>query len=1156
MSTNHYAIIEAEDFSIKSNVKVITSSLGFGSQYVQALNGSTASLTTTVAGVPGVYDLVVTYFDENDGNATAAIKVDGVTVDNWTWNKQLGSANATSGTKTTHTIKNVTLDESAVITIEGRKSGGEEWRVDRLMLRPAEDRDLSPGLASFPGAEGFGTETPGGRGGWIVKVTNLNDSGVGSLRWAVTDLTEPRIVVFDVGGQINLKSELLVHGDVTIAGQTAPGEGVTLTGARMQIAGDDVIVRGLKIRPGDGAGMVKEERDAISVGYNKQIVERVVIDHNSFSWSTDEVTAVWEGATDVTYSNNIIAEPLENAGHPQGAHSMGMLIGDGAKRITVVNNLIAHAQYRSPQANDATSVEFINNLIYNSGVTATDGFAGDVRDTTMHVIGNHYLAGPSTATANKAIRFLGETANTAYFVDDNLTWTRTSDSQPDSDAYERRGYPKVSTTTPVFTPSDVEAMAARDVYAHVMANAGARTQGLDPVDARILKTVVDGAGKIIDSPSQVGRHTPPTVYTNLVDSDGDGIPDLYEDLLGYDKFHFNPHDDADSDGYTNIEEYINGLITGFDKPVIVGPQQIEAERMATRSGFVVENNGAASEGRLLRAADGSEARVAHVFQGQAGKHDLVLRYFDETDGAAIMRVLVDGVQVSVWTWSRDTGSALADIASLTERRIAGVTLKTGSTIELVGRADGGEPLRIDRLDITPLFSAAPEPTPPSASPPASAPPVDEVLTISVEAETMTRSGFIVESNGWASGGRMIRAENYGEARASYVYSGAAGARDLTLRYFDESDGAASLRVLVDGAQVDAWTWNRASGSIVVSDASLTERRISAVDLKAGSVIELVGRADAGEPLRIDRLNISAVGEASTEAAPPPPLSTTPVNEGPTTTIEAETMIRSGFIVESNGWASGGRMIRAENTGEARASHIHDGAAGTHDLVLRYFDENDGAASLRVLIDGVEADSWVWDRATADWAVSDATLTERRIYGVKLDAGSVIELVGRANGGEPLRIDRLDIEPSIATGGGRPLPLRYEAEALSSRTGFVIESNGWASGDRMIRAEGAGEARASVAFDGQSGVRDLIIGYFDENDGVARLSVLVGGAEVDNWLWNAPSVENGVSDISTATRRIENVAIKTGDVIELVGLANGGEPLRIDYIDVVPDGWYA
>ena len=722
-----YSVIEAEDFEISRGFRTVSADFASGGAYVQQISGATARIATDVEGRPGTYDVAVRYFDESDGRSEAVLEVDGVVQDEWVWNEQLGSSSADTRTATTHVVRGVTLDADARIAIEGTGDGGEPLRIDGIELLPTDVRAVeaapagrsassaSSPLRSFEGAEGFGTTTPGGRGGTIVKVTTLNDSGPGSLRWALEDLEMPRIVVFEIGGRIDLKSEIRVNGDVTVAGQTAPGDGITVSGARLRIVEDDAIVRGLKLRPGVTDADNVHDRDAISVGNSSDRVERVVIDSNSLSWALDETAVVWYGSRDVTFSNNIIAEGLENNGRP----SFGMLIGDGSQRITVSDNLFANNFHRNPQVkDDSRQVEFVNNVVSNYG---DNGFeVPDNTSVTAHIVGNVFVAGDDTAD-NNPVR-LRSAGSSKYYIEDNLGSSRPRDGLPEKAIAEGIGLSKVQ-GSPVFSGSGVRASESSDVLEDVLGSVGARAQGVDDTDRRLIREVEDGTGRIISSPGQVGGYDAPRSTDAPRDRDDDGIPDAFEPIVGSDPDRFDPHGDGDGDGYSNIETYINGLIDGFGPapapapavapakpapsepapskraPSEPGDLRVQAEDFEALSNFVVDRNPHASGDTLIRAErEGRESRAETAFEGADGVYDLRVGYFDEADGASRLSVVVEGRTVAEWDLDRQLGSDYATEGTLTGRTVEDVRLARGDSVALVGEADGDEPLRIDTID--------------------------------------------------------------------------------------------------------------------------------------------------------------------------------------------------------------------------------------------------------------------------------------------------------------------------------------------------------------------------------------------------------------------------------------------------------------------------
>ena len=853
MINTHYGILETETFSLDQNFVFKASTSVSGTGYVQAAGDGLASMSTTVTGTPGLYDLVVYYWDENDGKASSTVKIDGATVDSWVWSKNLGSPDAGAATYTTRVIRDVTLDEAATITVEGRRDGREPLRIDKIMLQPAESRDLNPGLKAFDGAEGFGTDTPGGRGGWIVKVTNLDDSGVGSLRWALQELDVPRIVVFEVGGLITLKSEIFVKGDVTVAGQTAPGDGVTIRGAKLQVVDDNVIIRGLKIRPGDGPGQEFQFRDAISIGTAGKLVKDVVIDSNSFSWATDETVTVWNGASNVTVSNNIIAEALDLTSTQFTEPSFGMLIGDRAHHVSVVGNLFASNEFRNPTISSGYAFEMVNNLVYNYAQHGLSVNTSKGDAITVHAIGNVFDKGATTGI-QKAVRINGAGDGTKVYLRDNLSPDRIYDTEPDR-LVAAGSLRATIVDKPIFA-SDVTAMAARDVRAHVLDTVGARAQGLDSVDSRILGYVADGGGGLIQSQSQVGGYNTKTTFSTLADTDGDGIPDYYESLLGSDRDVFDPHGDVNGDGYSNIENYINGLISG----VFTGPEGapaplfIEAESLKLVRGFVRETNSNASGGAVIKGGFAANAQADATFTNSAGRYDITVGYADENDGASRLAVVIDGVKIDEWIWNAKLGSSLAAPGAFTEHVIGNVALTPGQTISLIGQGDGGEPLRVDSIQFTPVESIQ------ARSPAGGVESVTPPTPVRIEAETMTLlSGFAQVNLAMLSGGSMIQAKPSSQtARAQTVIDAPAGAYNVAIRHSDESDGVAWMEVLLNGARIDAWSFNKTSGGPLMTDASLIDRVIPNIVLNAGDVLELAGNGVVNEPLRIDYIDLTPV----------------------------------------------------------------------------------------------------------------------------------------------------------------------------------------------------------------------------------------------------------------------------------------------------------
>jgi len=416
---------------------------------------------------------------------------------------------------------------------------------------------------AFPGAEGFGRFASGGRGGKVFEVTNLNDNGPGSLRAAI-EAEGARTIVFRLSGTIALQSELRIEKDnITIAGQTAPGDGICLKDYPVIIAADNVIIRYLRIRLGDEK---KLEADAISCIGQKNIM----LDHCSLSWGIDEVASFYDNEN-ATVQWYLISESLNHSYHHKGDHGYGGIWG--GKGASFHHNLLAHHSSRNPRFNGSRThhapekeiVDFRNIVIYNWGEnSAYGGEAG-----RQNIIANYYKAGPATrVTKNRIVEPYD--GNGKWYVTGNFVW----------------GFPEITTDNWVgvqgrfanqgrvdapypFAP--VTTQTAEQAYELVLANVGAVLPKRDAIDTRIIEEVRTGTATyggtwgsgsgIIDSQSQAGGW--PTLHSASApaDDDHDGMADEWERRLGLNPK--NPDDcnnDISGDGYTNLEKYLNSLV--------------------------------------------------------------------------------------------------------------------------------------------------------------------------------------------------------------------------------------------------------------------------------------------------------------------------------------------------------------------------------------------------------------------------------------------------------------------------------------------------------------------------------------------------------------------------------------------------------------------
>lgn len=467
------------------------------------------------------------------------------------------------------------------------------WRIDEVNGPTTWKGDLwsfSTPIPAFPGAEGFGAYSVGGRGGTVCEVTNLNNSGPGSLREAI-DASGPRTVVFCVSGTINLTSTLSINDPyITIAGQSAPGNGITMkmlsTNAIMEIETHHVIIRNMRLRAGPGDAPSTSLRN-LHIGNRGN---NIIIDHCSFSWGVDENADTWNEAHDITYQWCIISEGLHCSNHAERCHSSGLLLGsEGSENISVHHNLFAHNVTRNPRIKTSGLVDVVNNVIYNgSNSASTDDYA----IVPVNYIGNYVKRYGSWYVATVDVGGYGF----EIYVEGNISSTRPTDDleqylivNPDDRGYivpDPHDSPAITTTS------------AFDAYDQVSAldGSGMILPGRDTVDVRIINEVINGTGGFIDDPAEVGGW--PTLYslTAPVDSDHDGMPDFWESQYG-----LNPGDAADRNGnidgdvYTNLEEYLNNTnpTSGIEPIVYVATTlPIAYEETGGDGQFMVYRNGA------------------------------------------------------------------------------------------------------------------------------------------------------------------------------------------------------------------------------------------------------------------------------------------------------------------------------------------------------------------------------------------------------------------------------------------------------------------------------------------------------------------------------------------------------------------------------------
>lgn len=421
----------------------------------------------------------------------------------------------------------------------------------------ATAENVDAALPAFPGAEGFGANTPGGRGGRVFLVTSLADAGPGTLREAC-EASGPRIVVFRTSGTIRLQRPITIREPyITIAGQTAPGGGICLRDQSLGVATHDVVIRYLRSRLGDVSG---QQDDCIDLLHGAQ---NCVIDHCSATWSIDECLSLSGQVRNCTVQWCLIGESLRQSKHKKGAHGFGSLARANGP-VSLHHNLWLHNDSRNPRLGDnygrgATSPFFDvrNNIIYDFGGTASGLTQGKF---AVNYVDNFIRPGPSSRARTPIS--IGTPSELRFFLRGNIFEGHdelTADNTRFFDRTEIDGRKQVTVVDEPFIAAPVTTVRAAELLEWVLPTVGASRPQRDSVDARLVGHVRTRTGKLIDSQADVGgwpelaRGEPPA------DSDRDGMPDGWEAAHGLD-----PNDASDAvrraaSGYTQVEEFINEL---------------------------------------------------------------------------------------------------------------------------------------------------------------------------------------------------------------------------------------------------------------------------------------------------------------------------------------------------------------------------------------------------------------------------------------------------------------------------------------------------------------------------------------------------------------------------------------------------------------------
>jgi Ca2+-binding RTX toxin-like protein len=582
--------------------------------------------------------------------------------------------------------------------------------------------------------------------------------------------------------------------------------------------------------------------------------------------------------------------------------------------------------------------------------------------------------------------------------------------------------------------------------------------------------------------------------------------------------------------------------------------RIEAEDMRLVN-YAGETQSFASGGELITTGGKGQART--TFNGPSGTYDITVCYYDENDGQASMNVKVGSATVDSWQLTQNLGHWQPNATTRVSRTIKDVKLNNGQVLELEGTANGEEYARFDYIDIVTAGAGG---TAEGATSHTLVQPKTQVNTNiqRIEAESFTlNSGFQIEGNrnDYTSGDTVIRVAS-GSGVAQTTFKGESGKYNVFVGYLDENDGVASARIKINGAVQANWQFNN------TVDAAEYKLAGSNVVLNYGDVIQLEGTANGSDQARIDYIDLLPVLALELD---PESVSTAPAQSVAATQatfrVEAENMTLSGanYVVDSKTFASGGKMIRTEDTvNGTTASSKFTGLTGYYDVFVGYHDENDGNARFVASFGSSTLDSW---QATANLGNKDASATTAVSRQVAtrafLTTGETFKVQAIRESGDKAYLDYVEFKPvaaPVSTPATSAANTTIQVEAENMQLGALanIVQASFAQGGAYVRSSTTtGRFVASTLFMGESGYYDVVAGYYDENDGNAQLTISHNQDVLDSWTLDKQlgNAEAGTQTFTTRTVA-SSVKLNTTDLFEIEGVGNSGDRAGFDYLKFI------
>ncbi len=538
-TASSYTITNVQSSHAGNYAVIVTNSAGSITSDAASLTVNSVPVAPTISSHPQSQSVAA------GSNVTFNVVAMGTEPLSYQWRRN--GTSIVGATSSSYTISNVQVSHAGSYGVDVSNAAGS------VPSQAASLTVITGPLAAFPGAQGAGANATGGRGGDVYYVTTLADSGTGSLRTGIAGTpASGRTILFKVSGTIALSSTLSINkSKLTIAGQSAPGDGIALRNQSFNVSGGatDVVVRHLRIRPGSSGAI-----DGMWINSGRNII----IDHVSASWGSDEVLSASRDVRDLTVQHSFITEALNPAGHAFGS----IIASQHSTNYSWHHNLWAHNLSRNPRPGtdppDAGfRLDLRNNVFYNWGDRI--GYSGpDDATIELNYIGNYLIAGPSSNSSCA----MDSGGSLRTYQSGNLIDLNKNGLVDGTDTGWNMFCGSHARQSTPFDVPPVTTDSAGSAYLRVLTQGGAMPWRRDAVDRRIAGTIRQQTGQIINNPSQVGGWPTLASESAPADADNDGMPDYWEAALGLNASNAADRNDTDASGYTMLEKYLNWLADG------------------------------------------------------------------------------------------------------------------------------------------------------------------------------------------------------------------------------------------------------------------------------------------------------------------------------------------------------------------------------------------------------------------------------------------------------------------------------------------------------------------------------------------------------------------------------------------------------------------